>query len=281
MIAAASVRDWACSFIKMLLTWFLTVNTLRLRASAISAFVRPSAISSATSASRSVNRASTPTAPVGCGEHPGDVAGERASAGGDIADCLGEAVRPDRLDEVAARAGVDRFADQVAVRERAKGEQADRLVGGAQLPDRLDSAHPGHDQIDHDDIGTQPRRCLQSLFPARRFADHLEVVERREARAHTLTQQVVVVDHEHRDRVHGQQHGEIGAVARGGVELKVGPDGLGPLAHDRQPEMARRHIVDVEAPPIVDDAQLGRQRRLGIGAAPRASTRRPMPPSAG
>ena len=42
--AVASVRVRTCSFIRMLLTWFLTVNTLRLSALAISAFVLPSAM---------------------------------------------------------------------------------------------------------------------------------------------------------------------------------------------------------------------------------------------
>ena len=54
MNAAASVRDRTCSFIKMLLTWFLTVNRLRSRTLAISAFDRPFASSSAMSASRGV-----------------------------------------------------------------------------------------------------------------------------------------------------------------------------------------------------------------------------------
>ena len=40
-----------------------------------------------------------------------------------------------------------------------------------------------------------------------------------------------------------------------GAQGEIGGDGLRPLAHDRQPEVPRRHAVDVEAAPVVGHAQ--------------------------
>ncbi len=52
----------------------------------------------------------------------------------------------------------------------------------------------------------------------------------------TTTRTVITVD-----------HAEIGAVARCGSEHELGADAVGTFAHDRQPEVSRCHVVDVEA----------------------------------
>ena len=203
MIAVASVRDWAWTFIRMLLTWFLTVNTLRPSASAISALLRPSAISVATSVSRSVNRASTPMST------RFDAASTRVTSlendprpAATSLYRLGEALRVDGLDEVAARPGVDGLANELPMGEGAESEQADRLVGGTHPPDRLDTTDPRHDQIDHDNVGSEPDCSFQAVLATRRLADHLEVVECRQARTDALAKQIVIVDDEHGDWTH-------------------------------------------------------------------------------
>ena len=124
MNAAASVRDRTCSFIKMLLTWFLTVNRLSSSALAISAFERPFASSSAISASRGVSVSSAEVGTIRAERQDlGHLGRERAPTGGSAAHGFGEALGVDRFHEVAVGARPDHLANPLQLGEAAQRQQ--------------------------------------------------------------------------------------------------------------------------------------------------------------
>ena len=75
----------------------------------------------------------------------------------------------------------------------------------ADASDRLETSDAWHDEVDDDDVGRVLRGHVDRAFARRRFGDHRDVVECREAGAHALTEQVMVVGDDDGD--HGRDHG--------------------------------------------------------------------------
>ena len=160
---------------RRLFTCERTVCSEMKRRFAISSVPRCSSSRSSTSTSRALSSSAIDVRDAGVEaaaladaveQSPRDLAGERRLAVRDAVEELGDPLRRLGLQQVAGRAGADR-GEQVLL-GAGRGQDDDLAVGrgGAHARQRLEPAHPGHRQVEQDEVGLELARRARS--PRRR-----------------------------------------------------------------------------------------------------------------
>ena len=176
-------------------------------------------------------------------------------SGGGAAHRESERFCVDRLHEVAVGAGVDHFADALCIGKGRQCDDSQGVVGGSQLPDRLDTPDPGHHEVHDHHVGLRSATTGQCSFARTGLADHLEVVEpgetaadpsRRRSWSSTTITVVRVTD---RTALGSRCPGRERCSPR--TPLQRLARSLMILAS----EMAARHLVGIEPGTVVGDAQ--------------------------
>ena len=177
-------------------------------------------------------------------------------SGGGAAHRESERFCVDRLHEVAVGAGVDHFADALCIGKGRQCDDSQAVVGGSQLPDRLDTSDPGHHEVHHHDVGLEVGDDRQCSFARTGLADHLEVVEPGETGAHPFAQEVMVVDDDHGGSGHGSNRTRIEVPWPGALFTEnTAPTACARSLMILSPRWPPGYLVRIEPGTVVGDAQ--------------------------
>ena len=207
---AARVRSSSPSLSSRLLTWVLTVFSLITIFSAIWRLVRPRAICSSTSRSRSVSACSAAGRATGFSGLAAALRDRRHQPAGNIRVQLGLALggfpqrlhklaRLDIFEQIPVRPGADGREDFVIF---AEAGQDQHLHLGVLRQDLLRGFHPihvRHAQIQQDHVRVELRRQLHRLQAAAALPNHLHVLLHLDEQAQPLAHHGVVIHQQHTD----------------------------------------------------------------------------------
>ena len=176
--ATASVRVAVPSFMRMLLTWNLTVDRLTKSFSAMSGLLSPCTISPRISSSRGRETLVVRRLGGRLDEHLSRLRRERGTTRVGPPDRVGELVGRDVLEQVADGPGLERALDQVVLLVAGEGDHLDVGAGVLDATGRLGAVHLRHDEVHEHHVRPQGHALADGVRASGGVAHVLEVVER-------------------------------------------------------------------------------------------------------